>query len=311
MTAVVYIAIYAALGVFVVASAVRAWRYARAPVHLRWELYPVPHEPRERLEHGGSYFEVHDWWTAKEERNLLGEILAMAREIVLLEGVWHANRPLWFRTFPFHFGLYLLFATAALLSVTAAATLWLPALTPGGIRLVLHYGAEATGAVGTVFLLVGALALLHRRTTDPALRIYTTPGDVFNLLVFLVAVGLLGVGYVTRPEGSAGLAGLTAGLLSFDTSVTVPPLLAAGLCLSALVVAYIPLTHMAHFVAKYFTYHAVRWDDEPAHAYAAIAAKVAECVKYKPTWAAKHVGADGARTWGEVVTTNPAQGDRR
>ena len=27
--------------------------------------------------------------------------------------------------------------------------------------------------------------------------------------------------------------------------------------------AYIPLTHMSHFVGKYFTYHAVRWDDAP------------------------------------------------
>ena len=31
--------------------------------------------------------------------------------------------------------------------------------------------------------------------------------------------------------------------------------------LSALLAAYIPFTHMSHFVGKYFTYHAVRWDD--------------------------------------------------
>ena len=35
--------------------------------------------------------------------------------------------------------------------------------------------------------------------------------------------------------------------------------------------------------------------------------KVAEYLIYKPTWAAGHIGADGRKTWAEVVTTNPAQ----
>ena len=39
--------------------------------------------------------------------------------------------------------------------------------------------------------------------------------------------------------------------------------LVVGLALSALLAAYIPFTHMIHFVAKYFTYHTIRWDDRP------------------------------------------------
>ena len=40
-------------------------------------------------------------------------------------------------------------------------------------------------------------------------------------------------------------------------------LTALEICLAALLLAYIPLTHMSHFVAKWFTYHHVRWSDEP------------------------------------------------
>jgi hypothetical protein len=78
---------------------------------------------------------------------------------------------------------------------------------------------------------------------------------------------------------------------------------AFGLALSALVAAYIPFTHMAHFVAKYFTYHAVRWDDAPNTE--ANARVMGRYLDYCPTWSAPHVGADGVKTWGEVATTLP------
>ncbi len=56
MTLILYVVVSIALVVFVAATVARAVAYARAPIHLRWELYPVPHEPAARLAHGGSYF---------------------------------------------------------------------------------------------------------------------------------------------------------------------------------------------------------------------------------------------------------------
>jgi hypothetical protein len=56
-------------------------------------------------------------------------------------------------------------------------------------------------------------------------------------------------------------------------------------------------------VAKYFTYHAVRWDDAPNTG--RIAGTMAEYLRYRPTWSARHVGADGTKTWAEVATTPP------
>ena len=300
MTLLLYSFIYAAVLIFLVASVARAIRYARAPLHLRWELYPVPHEDPSLVEHGGSYFENLDWWKQPLHFNLWGELKFMVPEMLFLKGLWEFNRGLWWRSFPFHFGLYLLFGTAAL--VAGSALLGTAALHP------LY---TATGLAGAVGVMVGALGLLVHRLTDPNLKNYTAPADVFNLVFFLAVIGLLLAGHFFRPPDFTGALGLARGLLAFDTTVRVPGLLASGLLLGSVLLAYIPLTHMSHFIAKYFTYHSIRWDDAPNRGEAKLAAKIAECLSYRPTWAAAHMGADGTRTWAEIATTNPAAGAKK
>ncbi len=108
MTPLVYVAVYLGVLVFIIASVVRAGHFARLPRHLRWELYPVPHEAPARAAHGGSYFEQTDWWRHPRRPSLLGQGKAMLPEMLFLRSLWDLNRPLWLRSFPFHFGLYLL-----------------------------------------------------------------------------------------------------------------------------------------------------------------------------------------------------------
>ena len=52
-----------ALIVFVIAVIVRIAFWIRLPKHLRWELYPLPHEPPDKARYGGSFMEDTDWWT--------------------------------------------------------------------------------------------------------------------------------------------------------------------------------------------------------------------------------------------------------
>jgi nitrate reductase gamma subunit len=78
------------------------------------------------------------------------------------------------------------------------------------------------------------------------------------------------------------------------------------LFLAALLIAYIPLTHMSHFIAKYFTYHSVRWDDAANPRGGKLEARLAEYLTYRPTRSAPHVGADGVRTWAQVAASKPA-----
>jgi nitrate reductase gamma subunit len=306
MTVLVYAAIAIGSLVFVIASVARAVLYARSPMHLRWELYPVPHERPDRVSHGGSYFEEGEWWKRPRQRRLRGEFAVMIPEILFLKALREYNPGLWRRSFPFHFGLYLLAgAGAGLLVVAAVSRLAGTAWLDGAAGYAARWTAAGIGSAGIVLAVSGALALLHRRIQDRALRVFTTGGDVFNLLFFGVALGTLGAGYVARPPGSADALGIAIGMLSWDSAVRLPWALAAGLIATAALTAYIPLTHMSHFIGKYFTYHAVRWDDAPFGDSRKMSVALAASLAQRPTWAAGHMKADGHSTWADIVTTNP------
>jgi nitrate reductase gamma subunit len=312
VTLVVYSVVSAAVLVFIGVSVARAIRFARSPLHLRWELYPVPHEAPERVEHGGSYLEQSEWWRQPRRKHLAGEVRFMVPEMLFLRALWTFNRPLWYRSFPFHFGLYLLAGTCALLFSTAVVARLVPGVAVGAAIEIVRELAGVSGITGLVLAVTGAAGLLHRRLTDPALRVSTAPGDVFNLLFFIMALGLLGAGYAARPAGAPGAFALVSGLVSWNLDIQASPLLAAGIVATALLAAYIPMTHMAHFIAKYFTYHSVRWDDEPMMHSARRAAALAEYLAFRPTWAASHIRKPGdTPTWAEVVASNPSQEIRR
>jgi nitrate reductase gamma subunit len=310
-TMIIYAILYAGTLAFVVASVVRAVGYARLPLHLRWELYPVPHEEKERARHGGSYYEVKDWWSKPLGFNFMGELKSMLAEILLLKGLWEFRKKTWYRSYPFHLGLYMLIGATALLFLSAFLGIVAPSVWAGGTGKVLYYVYAALGLVGAVLALVGAVSLLIERLTDEDLKPYTTAGDIFNLAFFVVTIGFLLAGYLLRPANYLSAFTLAHGTLTFDTSLHIPFILGTGLVLGALLTAYIPLTHMAHFIAKYFTYHSVRWGDKPNWKDSKLEAKLAECLTYRPTWSAAHVGTDGVKTWAEIASTNPAQGGRK
>lgn len=293
MTAIVLLSIYCGLLVSVVGCIRRIVQYARTPMHLRWELYPVPHEHPVRAAHGGSYFEKSDWWTTKRTRNVIGELRFMIPEMVFLRGLWDFNRKLWFRSFPFHAGLYLLTAAAVLSAANACV----------GNRDGMAKFAETAAWIALTLTMLGATALFYRRLTDPELRNFTAAADLFNVGAFAVAAALVMAGELLAPVASVNA--LAHALVRFDTSLHLPLLTSGGLALGAFMVGYVPFTHMGHFIAKYFTYHAVRWDDAPNLGNRKMAARIAEQLAYRPTWAATHIGADGRRTWAEIAMKNP------
>jgi len=307
----IYLLIYAGILLFVLGTLGRVVQYARAPYHLRWELYPVPHEDADRVAHGGSYFETVDWWTKPTHFNLWGEVKAMVPEMLFLKGLWEFNRSLWFCSFPFHFGLYLLTGTIGLLVAQEGLGILLPGLVVGGVGVVLTTLHVITGWLGAGLVIVGGTALLLRRLTDKQLRPYTTPGDIFNLLFFIFTFAMLAAAYWTSGGAFPGVAAFTHGLLTFDAQVRLPGLLVAGLASGAVLAAYIPFTHMSHFVAKYFTYHSVRWDDTASARSPKLQQRLAVYLTFRPTWAASHIGGDGVKTWADIAAGNPTQGTKK
>jgi len=276
--------------VFLASVLTRFIKIQRLPVHLRWEVYPVPHE-KGKGHYGGSYLEEHEWWNKPRETSVLSELKVMIPEIILLAGVWEHNRKHWFRTFPFHFGLYLLAGLIVL-------------LIGGAFGVSLQPLTMAVGYTGLGLGLIGALALFVRRAFNPDYREYTTGADYFNLLFFIVTIGVSLVTRFTVDPNFAGLEGFFHGLLTLDFgAVTLLPLQQAEIVLAALLVAYIPLTHMSHFFTKWFTYHHVRWSDDP-NSEGDFDDKIAKELESKVGWAAPHIAGDGKKNWIDVVTSS-------
>ena len=292
-----YLLCYLAFASFAVTVIARFVMWSWLPMHVRWELYPVPHEPADKARYGGSFMEETDWWNHPRKTSPLGAVKATLPEVLLLSSVMAHNRQLWLRTFPFHLGLYLT-ATAVVLALLAGKSI-------PTVVLILGVSGLALGASG-------ALALLIRRLTLPALRAHTVPADIFNLAFFIVtfACALITFVFVDRDGHKAMV--FAANLASFN----VVPFPGAGIAwilpvatvaLATSLIAYIPLTHMSHVVGKYFAYHAIRWNDKPNLAGGPQEAKIGKLLAHKVSWAADHIQGGGQKSWADLAMENPTE----
>lgn len=303
---------YLCLGIFVIAAGIRVYKQLSMPMHLRWELYPVKTEVGEKAKYGGSYLEESNWWEKKREHSLWNEIKYMVPEIVLLRGLWEENRKLWWVSFPFHFGLYMLIATFGLLFFGAIAMLAGVAVTPGGgvLGALLYYATIFTGFVGLILGTIGCLGLLIRRLTDSEMTGYTSIVDYFNLIVFLVFLVAALLAWLFFDHAFVGARLYIYGLLTFGGAPTglVAQTSVFGTVtaiMTSFLIAYVPLTHMSHMFMKYFMYHEVRWEDSPNIKGGKVEANILKYLGFKPTWSAPHIGADGNKNWADIATSMP------
>jgi nitrate reductase gamma subunit len=145
---------YASFLVFLIGTIVALLRYASMPVHLRWELYPVAHE--KGRDYGGSFFEDLDWWTKPRSRSLLGELKYMGREGLLFEQCFKRNRGLWYLTYPFHLGVFLIALWLFLILLGAVMLLMGVAVLPSSSvwGQLVFYMTLISGAAGFVVFLI-------------------------------------------------------------------------------------------------------------------------------------------------------------
>jgi nitrate reductase gamma subunit len=297
--------------VFVIAVIARFFMWKKMPLHLRWELYPVAHEGK-RAQYGGSYLEETDWWKKPRDVSMVSELSAMFMEIVFLVAVKEHNPKLWLRTFPFHFGLYLVAGCTVLMLGAGILATAAPSVLAGGLGDLLQKLILVFGVGGLCLGLLGALGLIERRLSDPGLRDFTTGADFFNLIFFVVTFGAALLTFILVDRDFALVTGLVVGLVTYN----VAPLSGTGLettlpmtslVLMSLLVAYIPLTHMSHFVGKYFAYHDIRWNDTPNLPGSKEEPVIGDLLSRPVSWSAPHIQGDGKKTWADVATEEVKQ----
>jgi len=305
MSQLVYVLVYLAVVVFVAAVLKRIVAYKKNPMHLRWELYPVAHEGGGRAAYGGGYLEEVDWWQKPRETSRIGELSVMIPEMLFLKALWEHNRPLWLVSFPFHFGLYLIFGLTGLIVVGACAQLAGVPADSGLLRLVVGVSA-ILGPVAFGLSLLGGLGLLLRRLADTGLRKYSAPEHFFNLILFLVTLCVAMITWASVDPTFEMARGFVAGLISFNLAQMDSSLFLLQVVLAAVTMAYIPFTHMSHFFMKYFLYHDIRWEDKPNVNAPEINEQIGQVLGFAPAWSASHIAIPGKKTWADIAMFNPA-----
>lgn len=293
--------------VFVVLVILRMIRIGTAPVHLRWELYPVPHESGPRAKYGGSKMEELDFWTKKYKSNILGELSVMIPEILFLKGIWEYNRRLWTGSYPFHLGLYLIFFNIALFIIAAIITLSGSTVSAeaSGFNLWLYWAMYGISWIATVIGTLGAVRMLFLRLVDDGLYKFSTMSHYFNI-VLIGAFYFTGFLWVAlNPDVVDQILTFFIGILTFSEMGAFPTIAYVHMYVGLFFAFYLPFTHMTHFFTKYFTYHKIRWDDSQVVPGSAMEKKLAQQLTQPVTWSALHIGADGKKNWLDLAMWAP------
>jgi len=303
---------YTALLAFITVVVIKIRKYATAPMHLRWELYPVAHEVGHKS--GGSYLEESDWRTKPRRKSLIGELAFMAKEFLFFRGYYRRNRQIWYFVYPFHIAGYLFVVWLIVLLIGALATLAGLPISAESASLwgqVIYYLTLVVGATSFTIGTILSISLLIKRSVDEDLKTYTTPIDYFNLS-FVLAIFASGLVAWLLSDPTFHIAReYMKSLITFNSIPTMSSAIIAHIMIVCLFLIYMPFTRMTHALAKYFTFHRVRWEDEPNLREGEIEKKLEELLNQPVSWSASHI--PSGKRWSEVaaseITSEEKQGE--
>ncbi|KJS22062.1 MAG: nitrate reductase gamma subunit [Clostridiaceae bacterium BRH_c20a] len=287
---------YVSLLAFIGLSIYKAIQYGKMPMHGRLDLYPVPKE-KGKGHYGGSYYEVLEWWKKPRETSLFEEIVDMLKEVLFIKKLFDNQRPLWWISYSLHLGIYILFVWTALLFVGALTEL--AGITMGSGHwwaVVVYHLTFITGLVGALMVAFGAGALLIKRQFVDYFKKYTTLQEYFNL-AFILVVAVTGLMvWVSDPGFNYGRH-IAMSMLTFSP-IEASAVLSLHIILLGILLIYIPLTKMSHYVGKYFSFHKVLWDNDPNVPGSEVdkIIKEAQIAKPKNNWSAPHYQPEPPKT---------------
>jgi len=287
--------IWGAVTILLIGIFYRVSMLLRLPAHLRWELSPTPHG-KEKESYGGSYLEDYEWWEQRAKTSRYGALLYMLKEVFLFRKVFRSNPCLWPFSFAMHLGIYFLLLSVSLSLIWAVGSL----ISNKAIitNLILSF-AYYCGLAGNFLGVAGSLGLLVKRLLQRDFIWANDAGKICNLLL-LAAVFVSGsyVGLYTE-KSALRFALLIKQAISFNPRIEADFPLGIHLILFLAFCARLPLSSMSHFIAKYFIFHGVLWDDNPLNE------RLEKDVQYLLTqpvyWTAKHVRSGKGREWREIV----------
>lgn len=283
--------VYLSLVIFIIATIYKIFHYSRMPRHLRWDLYPVPHQGQ-----AGSKYQLVDYSGKSQSFSLRHELKAMLQEMVWIKKAFDNNRRLWYGSFPLHIGLYL--SALWLIMLVLIAVLHMVKPSTAQEWLFLNVIIQSVGVLGLLLGLIGSVILLMLRLGDSGLRSMSDPVTYFNLLLLIVLFASGIVSWLTVDGSFDLIRQHIVSLLTFQPGL-VHPLIAWQLFCFGVFLCILPFSRMMHYAAKYFFYHRILWDDEPVKAGGKLEQNIAGYLAYQVSWSADHLNKE--KTWLEQV----------
>jgi nitrate reductase gamma subunit len=299
-------AVYISVLIFLIAVIVKIIKIAKAPLHLRWELYPLPHE-KGKSQYGGSRLEEVDWWIKPLHKNHFGDWKVMIPEIIFLKAVWEHNKSLWLGSFPFHFALYMLFSCVILTTLGALMNIagYPINAQATGLNIFLFWLIKLLIWIGGGLGIIGSIRLIFSRIVESGLRNFSSPSHFFNIILIGGIYFTVFLWSLTDADFMSNLIGFYTGLITLQSIPELPLVVYFHIWLSVFFLIYLPFTHMTHFFVKYFTYHKIRWEDKPNLMGSKMQKKISDLLNQPVSWSAPHIGADGKKTWIAIASSSP------
>lgn len=170
----------------------------------------------------------------------LGVFYRMAKEVVIFESLFKANKWTWIFGWLFHFGL-LLVLLRHLRYFTQPVWVWVDVLQP-------------FGKYASFLMVIGLGGLLARRFLVDRVRYISTPSD-YLMLALILAIGITGMlmTFVTHTDIIA-LKQFFMGLMYFDIQpLPSDPLLLIHLALVAFLMVIFPISKLLHAPGLFFS----------------------------------------------------------
>lgn len=299
---IVQIITYAFGLIFLIGFLSKTLHYARMPIHLRWELYPLAGERRRPW--GGSYLEEPEWWAIPDRanRSLAGELAFTAQEVLFFRGYFEHNRSLWRIIYPFHMAIFcfvLFFLLLVVGAIGLSAEIAIGGRGAGTGGQLIYYATLASGIAALTVGTIGNAALFLYKIMDGRRRMYARRIELLNILLALAVFATGLCAWAIADPTFADAREFVRSLFTFGETPRMEAISLAHVLLLGIFLAYLPFTNMMHAFAKFFTYHRVRWDAAPQLRGSRLERSIETLIRQPVTWSAPHV--QGIQRWTDTA----------
>lgn len=275
-------------------------KIARMPPHLRWELYPVIHEPKRQ--YGSGYHEDERSWHKSHRRTMRKGILFLLKENFKFSEYFKSKKRYWLALFPWHIGFILIVAFHILCffgAVVMIAGIPVSAGSAYVVGKIFYYCILLAGVVSFIAGAFGSIGLIINRLIDKDLHAFAVRQNYFTYL-FTLVVFLSGLyAWIFIDPAFSQYREFWRGLVTFNPA-SVEPAAIVHIILFSMFLIYLPFTRSLHYVTKFFAFLWIKWDDRPNFRGSEIESNITELLNKPVSWSAPHI--QSGRTWAEIAS---------